>query len=76
MQQPRPLRIAIQRQRGETSDGALNCCSVRGPDRDSAWCPRPAAAEDFGGRVLDCRVGVLSNHIQNKPDVALGFVRE
>ena len=34
------------------------------------------AAEDFGGRVLGRRVEVLSGDTQNKPDVALGFVRE
>ena len=34
------------------------------------------AAEEFGGRVLGRRIEVLSGDTQNKPDVALGFVRE
>lgn len=34
------------------------------------------AAEEFGGSVLGRRVEVLSGDTQNKPDVALGFVRE
>ena len=34
------------------------------------------AIEDFGGSVLGRRVEVLSGDTQNKPDVALGFVRE
>ncbi len=34
------------------------------------------AAEDFGGSVLGRRIEVLSGDTQNKPDVALGFVRE
>ena len=34
------------------------------------------AAEEFGGGVLGRRVEVLSGDTQNKPDVALGFVRE
>jgi len=34
------------------------------------------AAEEFGGRVLDRRIEILSGDTQNKPDVAVGFVRE
>ncbi len=34
------------------------------------------AAEEFGGSVLGRRIEVLSGDTQNKPDVALGFVRE
>ena len=34
------------------------------------------AIEEFGGSVLGRRVEVLSGDTQNKPDVALGFVRE
>jgi branched-chain amino acid transport system substrate-binding protein len=34
------------------------------------------AAEALGGRVLGRRIEILSGDTQNKPDVALGFVRE
>ena len=34
------------------------------------------AAEDFGGSVLGRRIEILGGDTQNKPDVALGFVRE
>ncbi len=34
------------------------------------------AAEDFGGSVLGRRIEILAGDTQNKPDVALGFVRE
>lgn len=34
------------------------------------------AAEEFGGHVLGRPIEVLSGDTQNKPDVALGFVRE
>jgi len=34
------------------------------------------AAEEFGGRVLGRRIEILSGDTQNKPDIAVGFVRE
>ncbi len=62
-----PVRLGV------ANDMSGPYAAVGGPG--SALAAR-MAAEDFGGSVLGRRVEVVSGDTQNKPDVALGFVRE